>query len=132
VVGAVPTTVRIVDLAPTPPLVGPSTSPNIGGVQSLGLGILVAPPPATPSIDVAPLSLAFGPVRVNTAAKQPIRIKNVGGAQLVVSALQSSNPARFSVSLTAPFTIQPSKFQDVDVTFTPNAEQPFSEQLSVK
>jgi Cep192 domain 4/HYDIN/CFA65/VesB-like, Ig-like domain/von Willebrand factor type A domain len=135
VVGAVPTTVWIVDLGPTPPLVGPSTSPNIGGVKSLGLGILVAPPPATPSIDVAPLSLAFGPVRVNTAAKKPIRIKNVGSAPLTVSALQSSDPARFSVSLTAPFTIPPgippANQRDVDVSFTPNAEQSFSGQLTV-
>jgi hypothetical protein len=135
VVGAVPTTVRIVDLAPTPPVVGPSTGPSIGSVQSLGLGIL-APPPAIPSIDVAPLSLAFGPVRVNTAAKQTIRIKNVGSAALTVSALQSSNPARFSVSLSAPFTIPPgsppANQRDVDVTFTPNAEQSFAGQVTVE
>ncbi|MCH8063125.1 MAG: S8 family serine peptidase [Chloroflexi bacterium] len=72
-----------------------------------------------PDISVLPATVDFGQVTVGGSGDQTVTVSNVGGADLDVSNLQTTNAAFFIVAPTPPFTIVPGGSQDVTVRFSP-------------
>jgi hypothetical protein len=91
------------------------------------------PVPVNPVIMVAPTSIDFGSVRATQSDTKTVTVKNVGGADLIVSAI--SNPAgAFSIvnKPTLPLTIQPTQSVDLSVRFAPLAPGPASSSFSIQ
>ena len=91
-----------------------------GTVALSGRGV----PSPTPLIEVAPPSLTFGEVQVQTGqavtVTKSVTIRNVGTATLTLSAL-TIEPAEFTLSqaLTVPMTIAPEAAVTVEVRYRP-------------
>ncbi len=66
-------------------------------------------------------NINFGNVNLGTFSERTITISNVGGANLNVSGLSTTNPVFTVVSPAAPFTIPPGNSVPVTVRFTPSA-----------
>lgn len=89
------------------------------------------PPPPAPVITVAPNPLDFGSVR--TTLTRTLTISNVGGTNLVISAI--SNPAApFSIvdRPTLPLVIAPAASIDLMVRFTPTGAQAFAGSFTIE
>jgi len=71
-----------------------------------------------PTIGVEPAELAFGSVLIGQSADQSLTVRNTGSAELVVSDVQSSDPAFAAVGETA-FQLAPGVSQVLTVRFSP-------------
>ena len=77
-----------------------------------------------PEIDVSPASHSYGDVLIGTNATQTIAIRNLGGADLQVSAstLVGGDAGQFAITQGgAPFTLGPGATRNLDVRFTPTS-----------
>jgi subtilisin family serine protease len=81
-----------------------------------------------PDVEVAPLSLDFGPLYIGLTSTLPVTVANVGTEALEVS-LAIDN-AEFTTDLT-PFTINPYAAVTLDVVYTPATEGMVSGMLSM-
>jgi hypothetical protein len=89
------------------------------------------PPPPAPVITVSPNPLDFGSVR--TTLTRTLTISNVGGTNLVISAI--SNPAApFSIvdRPTLPLSIAPAASIELMVRFTPTGAQAFAGSFTIE
>lgn len=79
----------------------------------------------TPQIEVAPVSLGFGPVPIGSRQRQTIEISNSGTRDLVVTSVRMGGSAGFGVALPGgaalpdSFVIAPGGKTFVEVTFEP-------------
>lgn len=80
-----------------------------------------APPVVEPNITVAPLSLDFGDVNINTTSDLTVTITNDGTADLLVSDLSTTNAVFSVVSPATPVTVVPQASEIVTVRFSPTA-----------
>ncbi len=85
----------------------------------------------TPVIRVSTESLAFGSVAVGDASELPLTIYNVGTANLIISNISVQSDV-FRVNFENELSIQPGAQAQVMVTFTPNSEGEFSDDLTIR
>ena len=83
-----------------------------------------------PSILVTPSSVSFGSVPVGTTATQSISLKNVGTANLSVSA-DSVTGTGFAVTAFSAQTLAPGNSMSFNATFTPNSTASVTGSISV-
>ena len=77
-----------------------------------------------PEIDVSPASQSYGNVLIGTNATRTVTIRNLGGADLQVSAstLTGGDAGQFAITQGgAPFTLGPGATRNLDVRFTPTS-----------
>lgn len=86
------------------------------------------PPPLPPVLSVSPLSLDFISVEVGQSKDLSITVKNMGGGTLTGSV--STSPP-FSIAQGSSFALAGTQSSNVVVRFTPTAEQPFSDAVSI-
>jgi hypothetical protein len=75
-------------------------------------------------IDVSPVSHSYGDVLIGTNATRTVTIRNLGGADLQVSAstLTGGDAGQFAITQGgAPFTLGPGATRNLDVRFTPTS-----------
>ena len=104
----------------------PDTSPV--GVALSGTGT------APPDIDVAPTPHDYGEVLVGTTTSRTFVLRNLGGADLQVTAtsLVGGEAGEFAItSGEAPFTLAPDEVHTLDVRFTPTAGGPKTTTLQL-
>ena len=102
--GAVPTTSRL--LLSTDDRDNPSAT-----VSLKGTGV-------KPTVSLSATTLDFSEQRVSTTSTaKSVRLTNTGGAPLIVSAISISGP--FQIASTEAFTVEPTAYKDLSVTFTP-------------
>ena len=82
-----------------------------------------------PEIEVSPASLDFNSVRVNENSQKTFTIYNTGTAVLNVSSI--TTPEGFTVDKTTSFTVSPNDSRVVTVTFSSNAEQSYSGNITI-
>ncbi|MCB0303672.1 MAG: choice-of-anchor D domain-containing protein [Calditrichaeota bacterium] len=93
-------------------------------------GELFAPPLAA-QITVAPDSLDFGMVTVDSSAIRLVTISNPGSATLVIDTLFSDHPA-FSIASGDTIFLEPDSSYSLAVTFAPPSVGPYQAQLTLQ
>jgi len=83
----------------------------------------------TPGISVNPTSLPFGQVTVGSIATLPLTVTNTGDANLVIS--QVTCPQGFSTDFPGTATLGPGAQEQLSVTFSPTAQQTYSDNLQI-
>lgn len=87
---------------------------------------------AAPVMRVAPASLDFGTVASGSSKDLVFTVRNLGGAVLTLSSVES-NAAQYSLpDVTAPLVVEPGEARDVTVRFTPSAAGTKSGTITVK
>lgn len=84
-----------------------------------------------PLIDINPLNLNFGAVKVGDDSMQTIKISNLGTAALIVSALTFSDAA-YATPTPTPFEIPPDGSKLVPIFFEPTVAQQYLATLKVE
>ena len=84
---------------------------------AVGIG---EPAPASPYIAVEPTSIDFGTVILGQSAQRTLTVRNSGSADLVISAMRSSNAA-FSLIGDTAFQLAPGSSKTLAVQFLPTA-----------
>ncbi|MFH1010360.1 MAG: clostripain-related cysteine peptidase [bacterium] len=83
----------------------------------------------TPGISVNPTSLPFGQVTVGGSSTLQLNVSNTGDANLVVS--QVACPQGFSTDFPGTATLGPGEQGQLNVTFSPAAQQAYSGNLQI-
>lgn len=84
-----------------------------------------------PAIDVTPVSLGFGSVRVGQTGDLQLTVRNTGAATLTVSSITSDNAQFGATSPAAPFNVAAGASATVNVRFAPNSAGAKTGTLSI-
>jgi len=74
-----------------------------------------------PAFALAPLSLAFDSVAVDSSKVDSLVVSNPGSSPLHIGTVTSSNPGHFGLTPAGPVTLQPGASQKFSVTFHPTS-----------
>lgn len=87
---------------------------------------------AVPAMRIAPSSLEFGTVPAGQSKDLTFTVRNLGGAALTVSSVESNATQYTLPDLVVPIAVQPGEAREVTVRFTPSAAGSKSGTITVK